>query len=394
MLVQIGDEAPVAATYGIPRPDVARSHPAFLDAGQSGYRFFWDTAGLPEGICMVRVTAVAGNGKTRELVCKVRIDWRTPPDYGLWIARYEPTADALRQMRENTGNLAARPRISILVPVYKTPAGLLARCIESVREQVYPNWELCLVDDGSSDAAVTDCLQKAAQFDSRIRVTALQQNRGIAAATNAAWRLSSGDYVAFLDHDDELAGVALSEVVRAINAHPGTEIFYSDEDKIDEQGRRYDAFFKPEWSPELFRSCNYVCHFVVMKRALMESLGGLDESFNGAQDYDLLLRASEQTQEIARIPKILYHWRAIPGSAAKGLAEKPEASGDGERALAAHLARTAPGAQVEEVGACRYRVRYPISGEPRVSILMPSVGRKNLFRAFDNVLEKTIIQEL
>lgn len=389
VLVQIGDEAPVAATYGIPRPDVARSHPAFLDAGQSGYRYFWDTAGLPEGICLVRVTAVAGNGKTRELVCKVRIDWRTPPDYGLWIARHEPTADALRQMREDTGNLAARPRISILVPVYKTPAGLLARCIESVREQVYPNWELCLVDDGSSDAAVTDCLQKAAQSDSRIRVTALQQNRGIAAATNAAWRLSTGEYVAFLDHDDELAGVALSEVVRAINAHPDTEIFYSDEDKIDEQGRRYDAFFKPEWSPELFRSCNYVCHFVVMKRALMESLGGLDEGFNGAQDYDLLLRASEQTQEIVRIPKVLYHWRAIPGSAAKGLAEKPEASGDGERALAAHLARTAPGARVEEVGACRYRVRYPISGDPRISILMPSGGRKNLFRAFDNILEKT-----
>jgi glycosyltransferase involved in cell wall biosynthesis len=389
VLIRIGDDAPVSAFYGIPRPDVARSHPEFIDAGQSGYRYFWDTAGLPEGLSTVRVTAVARNGQTREVVCRVRIDFRTPPDYGLWIARSEPSADALRQMRLDTGSFAVRPRISICVPVYKTSRALLTRCIESVMDQTYSNWELCLVDDGSADADLTALLQKFAQCDSRIRVAALKQNRGIAAATNEALRLSSGEYVAFLDHDDELAGFALSEVVKAINDSPDTDLFYSDEDKIDEQGRRYDAFFKPGWSPDLFRSCNYICHFVVMKRTLLERLGGLNESYSGSQDYEFLLRANELTQKVARIPKILYHWRAVPGSAAKSSSEKPEASRDGERALTAYLARTAPGAQVEEVGACRYRVRYPISGNPRVSILIPTGGHKSVFRAVDDVLEKT-----
>jgi GT2 family glycosyltransferase len=389
VLIRINDDPPVAASYGIPRPDVARRHPEFMDSGQSGYRFFWDTAGLPEGLCTVRVKAVARNGQTREAICKVRIDWKTPPDYGLWIARHEPAVEAMRQMRFDTGNLAVRPRISIAVPVYKTPAALLSRCIESVRDQTYPDWELCLADDGSDDAALAALLQRSATGDSRIRVAALKQNRGIAAATNAALRLSSGEYVAFLDHDDELAGFALSEVVHAINDNPDTEVFYSDEDKIDEQGRRYDAFFKPGWSPDLFRSCNYICHFVVMKRTLLERLGGLDESYSGSQDYEFLLRASEHTQKIKRIPKILYHWRAISGSAAKGLAEKPEASADGERALTSYLARTAPGALVEEVGACRYRVRYPIAGNPRVSILIPTGGHKNVFRAVEDLLEKT-----
>jgi GT2 family glycosyltransferase len=388
--IRIGDDPAVAASYGIPRPDVARSHPGFIDAGQSGYRYFWDTAGLPEGLCTMRVTAVARNGQTRDLACKVRIDLRTPPDYGLWITRCEPSAEALRQMRLDTGNFAVRPQIGICVPVYKTPRALLTRCIESVMDQTYPNWELCLVDDGSADADLTALLQKYAQCDSRIRVAALQQNCGIAAATNEALRLSSGEYVAFLDHDDELAGFALSEVVKAINNSPDTDIFYSDEDKIDEQGRRYDAFFKPGWSPDLFRSCNYICHFVVMKRVLLERLGGLDESYSGSQDYEFLLRASERTQKIERIPKILYHWRAVPGSAAKSSFEKPEASRDGDRALTAYLARTAPGAQVEEVGACRYRVRYPISGNPRVSILIPTGGHKSVFRAVEDVLEKTV----
>ena len=155
--------------------------------------------------------------------------------------------------------------------------------------------------------------------------------------------------MAFLDHDDEIAPFALPEFARSINEPPDTDLFYSDEDKIDEEGRRYDAFFKPDWSPELFHSCNYVCHFVAMRRSLAERLGGLDEKYNGAQDYEFLLRASERTQKIRRIPKILYHWRAVSGSAAKASDEKPEASADGKRALAAYVDRTAPGALVEEL---------------------------------------------
>jgi len=387
--VQINDNPPVPASYGIPRPDVARSHPGVAGADQSGYRFFWDTHGLPEGPCAVRVTAVARSGRTREATCHVVIDWKTPPDYGLWIARNEPTVEDLRRMRHEAASFARCPRISIAVPVYKTPIAVLTRCVESVMDQTYPTWELCLADDGSHDAALAAAFEQYARRDARIRLVTLEQNLGISGATNAALSLCTGEYVAFLDHDDELAAFALSAVVQAINDHPDTEIFYSDEDKIDEQGRRYDAFFKPDWSPDLFRSCNYICHFVVMKRALAESLGGLDRSYGGSQDYEFLLRASERTQKIRRIPKILYHWRAVPGSAAKASEEKPEASADGKRALAAYLERNAPGARVEEVGACRYRVRYPIAGNPRVSILIPTGGHKNVFRALESVLEKT-----
>jgi GT2 family glycosyltransferase len=387
--VQINDDPPIPASYGIPRPDVARSHPGVIGAGQSGYRFFWDTSGLPEGPCAVRVTAVARSGQTREAACNVAIDWKTPPDYGLWIAHNEPTVEDLQRLRREAARFATCPRISIALPVYKTPIAVLTRSIESVMDQTYPTWELCLADDGSHDAALAAVLEQYSRRDTRIRHVTLEQNRGISGATNAALSLCTGEYVAFLDHDDALAAFALSAVVQAINDHPDTEIFYSDEDKIDERGRRYDAFFKPDWSPDLFRSCNYICHFVVMKRALAESLGGLDQTYSGSQDYEFLLRASERTQKIRRIPKILYHWRAIAGSAAKASEEKPEASADGKRALAAYLGRNAPGAHVEEVGACRYRVRYPIAGNPRVSILIPTGGHKNVFRALESVLEKT-----
>ena len=389
VLIQINGDPPAPASYGIPRPDVARSHPGLTGAGQSGYRFFWDPTGLPEGPCTVRVTAVARSGRTQEAICNVRIDWMTPPGYGLWIARHEPTVEDLRQMRREAGNFAVCPRISIALPVYKTPIALLTRSIESVLDQTYPNWELCLADDGSHDADLASLLQQYSKRDARIRIVTLQQNVGISAATNAALHLCTGEYVAFLDHDDQLAGFALSKVVQAINDSPDTDLFYSDEDKLDEQGRRYDAFFKPDWSPDLFRSCNYICHFAVMKRSLVEDLGGLDESYSGAQDYEFLLRASERTQKIKRIPKVLYHWRAVAGSAAKTPEEKPHASADGKRALAAYLERNTPGARVEETGTCRYRVRYPIAADPRVTILIPTGGRKNVFRAVHDVLEKT-----
>jgi GT2 family glycosyltransferase len=389
VLIQINDDPPVPAAYPIPRPDVARSYPGIMGAGQSGYRFFWDPTGLPEGPCVVRVIAVARSGRIRELASNVQVDWKTPPGYGLWIARNEPTSEDLSRMRREAGKFAVCPRISIAVPVYKTPLAVLARCVDSVIEQTYPTWELCLADDGSDDAELSALLEKYSRSDVRIRLVTLKQNTGISGATNAALRLCTGEYAAFLDHDDELAPFALSEVVQAINDHPDTEIFYSDEDKIDEQGRRYDVLFKPDWSPDLFRSCNYICHFAVMKRSLVKSLGGLDESYHGAQDYELLLRASERTQKIKRIPKVLYHWRAVTGSTAKALEEKPEANADGKRALAAYLERNAPGAHVEEMGACRYRVRYPIFENPRVTILIPTGGHKNVFRAMDCVLEKT-----
>lgn len=393
VLIQIDGEPPAIASYGISRPDVVRSYPQVEGAEHSGYRFFWDTAGLREGPRAVRITAVARSGQTRETTCNVIVDWNAAPDYDIWIARNEPAGEDLQQMRLEAGRLTRRPRISIVTPVYRTAVALLTRAIDSVVRQTYPEWELCIADDGSHDPGVASLLQQYALHDPRIRTVTLERNRGIAAATNAALRLCSGDFVAFLDHDDELAPFALSEAIRAVNEHPDTHLFYSDEDKIDGHGRRYDPFFKPDWSPDLFLSYNYICHFVVMRRDLAERLGGLDESYNGAQDYEFLLRASECTQKIKRIPKVLYHWRAVAGSTARGPDEKPGASADGRRALECYLARNAPGARVEEAGACRYRVRYPVAGSPRVSILIPTAGHRNVFRAVDEILEKTTYRD-
>jgi len=390
VLIQIDNGQPVPATYGIPRWDVGKMHSQWAGSGYAGYRFFWDTAGLPEGLHTVTVIAVAKSGDCRELIRDVVVDWDSSPGYAAWISRHEPGPEEKRRMAAEAEKFAVRPRISIVVPVYRTPVSVLTQCMDSVTAQIYPDWELCLADDGSDDPELTAVLHNFAQRDPRIHVTTLPGNRGISAATNEALRLATGDYVAFLDHDDQLADFAVWEVVRAINSMPGTEIFYSDEDKIDENGNRYDAFFKPDWSPELFLACNYVCHFVVMKRALLDRLAGLNEQYEGSQDYEFLLRATELTQQIRRIPKILYHWRAIPGSAANDSADKPHASGAGKQALASYVARVVPGATVEEVKSCRYRVRYPIAGDPRVTVLVPTNGHKNLFRtAIEDVLDKT-----
>ena len=389
VVIEVEGQPAATASYGILRLDPPPDWPAKVRAEASGFRYFWDTVGLPEGPRAVRITAVARSGHTREVVCHVVVDWKTPPDYGLWIARNEPDAAGIARMRAEVATFTRRPHISIVTPVFDTPIELLRRCVESVVSQIYPDWELCLADDGSRNQAVAAVLSESAERDRRIRVITLAENRGISAATNAALGMAAGEYAGFLDHDDELAPFALFELVRAIQANPEVELFYSDEDKIDDTGRRYAAFFKPDWSPDLFRSCNYICHFVVMKRGLLERLGGLDESYSGSQDYEFLLRATELTSKIRRIPNVLYHWRAIAGSTAMTADEKPRASADGRRALESYLARNAPGACVEEVGASRYRVRYPVVGEPRVSILIPTGGNKTVFRAVDDVLDKT-----
>jgi GT2 family glycosyltransferase len=390
VLVQIDQQPVRKASYGEIRPDVADSHPQLRRAHHSGYRFVWDTTGLPEGPATVRIAAIARSGQRREVVCQVDVNRQTPPEYGLWIAHREPSAGEKSRMRAEAAAFAIQPLISIAVPVYKTPLPILTRMIDSVAGQLYENWELCLADDASKDTRLAGILEKYAARDARIRVVSLAENRGISSATNEALRLARGDYVAFLDHDDELADFALWEVVRAINANPETGLFYSDEDKLDERDRRYDPFFKPDWSPELFFSCNYICHFVVMNRGLVERLGGLDTSYSGSQDYEFLLRASALTPKIQRIPKVLYHWRALESSTARTPGAKPEASADGLRAINAHLARTAPGARAEEVAPCRYRVRYPIASDPRISILMPTGGNLKLLRAaVEDVLAKT-----
>jgi glycosyltransferase involved in cell wall biosynthesis len=286
---------------------------------------------------------------------------------------------------------AYRPLISLLVPVYRSNLDHLARCVASVTAQLYSRWELCIADDGSNDPALSDYLDSLVESNPRIKVTRLAENKGIAEATNAALELAAGEFVAFLDHDDEVQDFALFEVVKALNAEPGLDVLYSDEDKLDEHGKRYFPFFKPDWSPDFFHACNYVCHFFVCRRETLEAVGRLRPGFDGSQDYDVILRLTEHTSRIRHIPKILYHWRTSERSAASSPEAKPEASAAGARALSDHLQRMNTPADVIEVGASRYRVKYHAVERPKVAIIIPTGGNiSKLNEALSTVMAKTL----
>jgi GT2 family glycosyltransferase len=245
-----------------------------------------------------------------------------------------------------------------------------------VQKQNYPHWELCVADDGSTDARVRPVLEEYAKRDPRIRVVCLGENRGIAAASNAALELAEGDYIALLDHDDRLAEHALFRMAEAVVADREVDFLYSDEDKIDTDDRHVEPFFKPDWSPEFFHSCMYTCHLGVYRTSLVRQLGGFRGGFDSAQDYDLVLRLIEQTKNIKHVPDILYHWRKSSQSAAQCVTAKPQAPEAGRRALQEHLGRTGKPGTVEP-GALPglHRVRHAILGQPKVSIIIPSACR-------------------
>src|SRR4029453_8252448 len=229
-----------------------------------------------------------------------------------------------------------RPMISIIVPVYNPEPNWLRDAIESVRAQYYDNWQLCIADDASSKQGVRALL---ADYDNdpRIKVVFKPANEGISAASNAALALAEGEYVAFLDHDDELSPDALYQVVQLLNERRDLDFIYSDEDKRDPKGALASPFFKPDWSPDLEYSSNYVTHFSVYRRDIVENTGGFRSEFDGSQDYDLALRVTEQTDKMGHIRKILYTWRMVPGSAASSLAAKPYAYTAAKRALSESL---------------------------------------------------------
>jgi GT2 family glycosyltransferase len=290
--------------------------------------------------------------------------------YRRWIHSHEPRPERLA--RQRLQRFAWEPLISVVVPVYRPPIEYLRAALESVRRQTYARWELCLAD-ASDCAEISRLLRELAARDPRVRLRELPENLGIAGNTNAALALARGDFVAFLDHDDELAPFALFEVASALAASPDADLVYSDEDKLDARGRRTQPHFKPDWSPEHLLSRNYVCHLAVVRRTLLEDLGGLRLGFDGAQDHDLILRVSERTKRIVHVPEVLYHWRMHAGSAAQTADAKPDASEAGRRAVEEHLRRVGTPAEVthREVPGL-YRVRYRLGERPLVSAIIPN----------------------
>lgn len=306
-------------------------------------------------------------------------------EYAGWCARFDTFSsgdvEKLRLRAENLGPGA--PLISILVPVYQTPDHWLRRCIESVLAQAYRKWQLCLVDDASPDRRVLETLEEYERQDPRIETVRREFNGHISAASNTALQMARGEFVALLDHDDELRPHALLEIAEAIRSTPDVGLVYSDEDKIDAYGVRFDPYFKPDWDPDLLRSQNYVCHFTAIRTSLVREVGGFREGFEGSQDHDLILRCTERLrpEQIRHVTKVLYHWRAIPGSTALSRDAKDYASSAGARAVADHLERCHPGARAEELSHGHYRVHWPLpEPAPKVSLIVPTRDRVELLR--------------
>lgn len=272
------------------------------------------------------------------------------------------------------------PLVSIIMPVYNPQRDHLLKAIDSVRRQYYPRWELCICDDASTAPHVREVLAVSAAADERIKVVFAEANNGISAASNRALTLATGEFVGLLDHDDELTPDALYEVAATLQ-ESDADLIYSDEDKLDERGRRCEPFFKPAWTPDLLLSTMYICHFGVYRRRIVDEIGGFRGAFDGSQDYDLALRFTERTRRIVHIPKILYHWRKVATSAAGNADAKPYAYDAGRRALADALHRRAIQGTVEPgVAPGFYRVRRQTRPE-KVSIIIPTRDRLNLLRA-------------
>lgn len=294
--------------------------------------------------------------------------------YQKWLRQNYPRPQDFNRIRVQTLALAYQPLISIIVPVYNPEKQFLHQAIASVVDQIYPHWELCLVDDCSSQPDVKTILEGYCQKDRRIKVVYHQQNQHICRASNSALEIATGEYIALLDHDDRLAPHALSEIVKLLNQHPEADFIYSDEDKIDRQNIHQDPFFKPDWCPDSMLSRMYTCHLGVYRRSLVEEIGGFRVGFEGSQDYDLVLRLTEKTDHIFHLPQVLYHWRIHPQSTAANSDTKPYAALAAQKAIQEALnRRQEPGKVVMHPNfAGVYTVRYDIPERKLVSIIIPT----------------------
>ncbi len=375
-------EATFAVDLGVPRPDVAGLHPGHPFAEHAGFTADYELPAGWEGETVFE--ALTADGQWRRFAARATRVMSDDPanlrrDYRSWVQRYDTLklADVINhRARIEALPVTARPLISILVPVYNTPKPWLVRAIESVRDQIYPNWELCLADDASTAPHVAEILRDYAQRDARIKVVTRETNGHISAASNSALELATGDFCALLDHDDELPQHALAEIVYALAADPELEFIYTDEDKIDESGHRSDPYFKPDWNPDLLLGQNYTCHFSVFRTQRLRAIGGFREGLEGSQDWDLTLRATADLDptRIRHIAKVLYHWRAIPGSTAFVIDEKADYPFlAAQRALTDHLAATNVSAELLPVEGRHWRIKYPLPATPpKVSLIIPT----------------------
>lgn len=293
-------------------------------------------------------------------------------DYDTWLRIMRVSRQELFEQRKTKFSYA--PKFSVVVPLYHTPAKFLKDLVRSMMYQSYANWELCLVNASPEDVHLTSLLENWAMRDKRIRVIRLEKNLGIAQNTNAGIAASTGEFIAFLDHDDFLEPDALFCYADALNKDKTIDVFYSDEDKTDEYAAHYFyPHFKSDFNIDLLHANNYMCHFLAVRKSLVDTVGGLNEKFDGAQDYDFVLRLTENTKKIYHCPRILYHWRCSNQSTAANQGNKMYAIHAGKAALNAHYKRIGWNARAQE-GAVDgwYQTKFTLKEEPLVSILIPN----------------------
>ncbi len=316
--------------------------------------------------------------------------------YQNWIADNTPSPEELRQQSEWPKNRSDKTQFSLVCPLFQTPVSVLKQLVESVQNQSYPYWELCLTLCEQEAPELHTAVGQLAQSDPRIRVIRLTENRGISENTNAAISEARGQWIGFIDHDDLLAPQALYAVAHHLEQDPECDLIYSDEDLLSADGKlRKTPVLKPDWSPEMLLTFNYICHFAVVRKELVKEIGGLRAEYDGAQDWDLLLRAAELTTRIAHIPEILYHWRELPTSTAATVEAKPYVIEAQKAALKDCLNRRGIPAEVKPANYGHYRMQWNIEHLPLVSIIIPSRDQPQLIcRAVAGLLEHTSYQNI
>ncbi len=389
------------ARFGKLRPDIGLRYDNRPGALRSGFSL---NATIPRGRSQFIMEARSGEGPWETFFLhplrgpifreQLNGEWKTAGDYARWIRCYDRLErEDVQRIREQIAKFHYSPMISVLLPVYNSNLRWLRRAILSVQKQLYPRWELCVVDDASTDRKLWPFLQRCARRDPRINVMRRTENGHISAASNDALRLAKGDFVALLDHDDELAPTALYFVALALNKNRDLQLLYSDEDKLDAQNRRSEPYFKSDWNPELVLAQNFISHLSVYRTDLIRRLGGFRIGLEGSQDYDLALRCIEQIRpkEIEHLPWVLYHWRAGDQSTASSATAKPYAQEAARRAVQEHLERTGIAGTVVPSHGVYLQTKYAFPIEhPLVSIIIPTRDRTScLQKCLDSIFEKT-----
>lgn len=348
-----------------------------------------------------RAIAACHEGGVRLLARRFRRWWdhqwasyRPSKAYQRWISENTPSQAELREQRAWSRALQNPTRITLVCPLYHTPIEILKQTIQSVQQQTYPHWQLCLAVSEQESPDLWRTVDQLVAADPRIQVVPLKENQGIAASTNAAITAANADWVGFLDHDDLLAPHALYSVANYLGDHPECDLVYTDEDLLSANGGfRKSPMLKPGWSPEMLLSFNYICHFVVMQKALLQKVGGLRAAYDGAQDWDLLLRVAEQTEEIHHLPQILYHWRESRGSTAGQSGAKPYIAKAQEAVHCDCLTRRQIAAKPAQNRLGHFRLDWDSILDVRVSIIIPNRNQPHLIRkVVEGVLYETAYQ--